>query len=209
MLGSSWVAAQLAASQEGLSSIEWVSEWVVSCHTVRHRAKQCTQGLFPFSPETGLYFHGPSIVQVVAGIRTELYSTLPPRLKSINIRPHTLEFSHQSRETARSRSDVSHQSRETARSHSTSSLYSYEMAGHYCAKRSTTLANWIATRFKSTTASSVSLWLVLLAQLKVLFNLGTKLYSSASFNHCIPACSITISERWDWKREHELSYLLG
>jgi hypothetical protein len=29
MLGSSWVAAQLAASQEGLSSMsEWVSEWV-------------------------------------------------------------------------------------------------------------------------------------------------------------------------------------
>jgi hypothetical protein len=30
MLGSSWVAAQLAASQEGLSSInEWMSEWVI------------------------------------------------------------------------------------------------------------------------------------------------------------------------------------
>jgi hypothetical protein len=28
MLGSSWVAVQLAASQEGLSSMsEWVSEW--------------------------------------------------------------------------------------------------------------------------------------------------------------------------------------
>jgi hypothetical protein len=29
MLGSSWAAAQLAASQEGLSSMnEWVSEWI-------------------------------------------------------------------------------------------------------------------------------------------------------------------------------------
>jgi hypothetical protein len=37
MLGSSWAAAQLAASQEGLSSMsEWVSEWVSPRYSVRN-----------------------------------------------------------------------------------------------------------------------------------------------------------------------------
>jgi hypothetical protein len=41
------------------------------------------------------------------------------------------------------------------------------MARHYCAKGSTTFVNWIATRFESTTASSISTRLVLLELLKV------------------------------------------
>jgi hypothetical protein len=83
VLGSSWVAAQLAASQKGLSSMnEWISEWVPATFLYAFLTSPCMTHALPSYPPW--FVHVNNILWSFS-----LWNCLHPRFTSSRLHPHT------------------------------------------------------------------------------------------------------------------------